>query len=296
MSSACVFSIDDAYVMPFQVFFHSLHTTDSLPPEIPIYILHTSDLTTESINKLTSFLSIYGRLAEFIDASSAIPDRLHIPEGTYYSPATYYRLFVTNILPQHITHIVYLDVDLIAVRSIVSLFSFTFDDPIAAVDHLSPYHSIRIGRENADPYFQAGILLIALNKWRDLNLVSTFISIINNHWDSLKCVDQDVLNIALRDQWTRLPLGFNIEENAIRNIPFDWIEEHIKIAHFTGKNKPWNSYKPLPYVSHWDASYKAVFGIDFDREQFKPPLKLKTRIKQKLMRLTSILSPKQLIK
>jgi len=279
MKCACVFSLDDGYVTPFKVFFQSLIATESIPGATPIFILHAADLSASSIDDLISYLAIYGRSAHFLDASSLVPSNLPIPVGTNYTPATYYRLFIADILPEDITHVVYLDADIVAIRSIQELFRFRYETPIAAVDHLSPYQAVRLWGECAGPYFQAGVILISLEEWRKRNFSSLFLSIISKQPERLGCVDQDVLNIAFKDNWTPLPIGFNVEEGAVNSLPSAWLADHIRLAHFSGLRKPWNTFNPSPYTSYWDQAYKGAFGAAFDRKELMPPVALSTRIK-----------------
>ena len=60
MNSAWLFCIDDAYLMPFPVFFHSLEATASIPRTTSLFILHTADLSIASISTLQAFLGRYG--------------------------------------------------------------------------------------------------------------------------------------------------------------------------------------------------------------------------------------------
>jgi lipopolysaccharide biosynthesis glycosyltransferase len=276
---ACVFSLDDGYVLPFKVFFSSLLKTHSLPSGVPVFILHTDDLSNASKSTITEFCSRYSQSPTFLNAESLIPPNLPIPEGTKYTAATYYRLFIADILPSEITHVVYLDVDMVVINCIADLFGTTYPTPIAAVDHLSPYQSVRLWGESGGSYFQAGVMLASLNTWRLKDMSSEFLSIINDHMDRLGCVDQDVLNIAFKDNWTPLPIGYNIEEGALRSLSPQWLDEHIKIAHFSGLKKPWNSYNSSPYTSFWDQAYEDAFGVPFNREQLKPPVSLRSKAK-----------------
>jgi len=280
MYCACTFSLDDAYVMPFKVFFHSLISTESIPESTPVFILHTAALSPSSIEDLENYLKLYGRTASFLDASSVVSSDLPLREDAYISQATYYRLFIAEILPVDVTHVVYLDCDMIAIRSIRALFEFEYSTPIAAVDQLSPWQSVRLWGDAGGPYLQAGLLLASLQYWRDNHMSSLFISIIKENRDRLFCDDQDVLNIAFQHNWTPLPIGFNIEEGAIKSLTYQWIEEHIKIAHFSGPSKPWNTFNSSPYLIYWDQAYKEVFGTPFNRNQFKPAFSFRAYIKK----------------
>lgn len=282
MNCACVFSLDDAYVIPFKVFFHSLIVTNSISKSTPIFILHTTTLSQNSIEGLESFLSLYERNASFLNATFLVPPDMPLREGHYISQATYYRLFIAEILPLDVTHVVYLDCDMIAINSIGDLFEYEYSSPIAAVDQLSSWQSVRLWGDVGGPYFQAGVILASLKYWRDENLSSLFISIAKENKDRLLCDDQDVLNIAFKNNWTRLPIGFNVEEGALKSLPHDWILQNIKIAHFSGLSKPWNSYNSSPFVAYWDKAYSEVYGIPFNREEYKPAFSLRANIKKAL--------------
>lgn len=273
MKSACVFSIDDAYLMPFQVFFYSLCATESIPKGTPVFILHTETLGSDSISKLLSFIDHLGYNATFLDASHLVPSDLPKTHGEYVSLATYYRLFLADILPPYVDHAVYLDADMIALRSISDLFSLRVDYIVAAVDHLSPGHSLRLWGELCGTYFQCGVLVIPVDSWRKENMSKKFVSIIRNHREIIKYGDQDVLNLAAEGLWHRLPVWYNMELNVLEAFAINGSATDVvsksKIIHFSGPNKPWNSLCPSQFTSDWDTYYQAVFGTPFDRESFK---------------------------
>ena len=280
MSSACVFSIDDAYVMPFQVFFHSLEATDSIPENISIFILHTSALCPESIDTLQTFLFCYGRKASFVDATALIPPDLPIRPGDHVSPATFYRLFISEILPSDIQQAVYLDADMLALRSISPLFHEPVRELVAAADHCSPDIEIGLWGELGGTYFQAGLLVIPLNAWREQRILDRFLHVMANEQERIKWWDQDVLNIALRNCWQRLPIWYNVCEAVHLALPLSLIEPHACLIHYSGSCKPWNTYDPSPFTAHWDQAYEAAFKHPFNREALLPPQpRLRTRLK-----------------
>ncbi|MDI9406540.1 MAG: glycosyltransferase family 8 protein [Chitinophagaceae bacterium] len=280
MNSACVFCIDDAYVMPFQVFFHSLEDTCSIPTSASLFILHTAELSSVSIAMLQSYLSGYGRSASFLDATALIPADLPIRPGDHVSPATFYRLFIAEILPSNIDQAVYLDADMLALRSIAPLFNEPVQDLVAAVDHCSPADGFRLWGEHGGTYFQAGVLVIPLQTWREQNILQKFLDVMANEQDRIQWWDQDVLNIALRDRWQRLPIWCNVCEAVHRALPMPLIEAQAALIHYSGSSKPWNAYKPSPFTAQWDLGYEAAFRQPFNREALRPPRPpLPTRLK-----------------
>jgi len=270
MNTACVFSIDDAYVMPFQVFFHSLETTQSIPEKTPLFILHTSSLCHDSIATLSKFLGGYQRAARFLDASDIVPADLPIRSGDHVSAATFYRLFIAEILPGEIDQAVYLDADMIALRSIAPLFTEPVEALIAAADHCAPAEAVRLWGDQGGNYFQAGVLLIPLQTWRHQQMAQRFIEVMRSEQSRIQWWDQDVLNIALCDQWQRLPIWCNTCEAVLKGFSLHQVEQSAMLVHYSGSQKPWNSLKASPLNNYWDQTYAAVFGVPFDRQVFLP--------------------------
>lgn len=287
MNTACVFSIDDAYVMPFQVFFHSLEATSSIPAGTPIFILHTDSLGPSSIDVLRAFLAFYGRSASFLDATALIPTNLPIRDGDHVSPATYYRLFIAEILPPEIDQAVYLDADMLALGSIAPLFNMTIEGHIAAADHCSPRDAILLWGPKVGTYFQAGVLVIPLQVWRQERLVDQFLEVIATQQSRIQWWDQDVLNIALHERWQRLPVWFNVCESVRLCIPQAQIDQNGLLIHFDGHRKPWNVLNSSPFTTHWDSCYAAAFGAPFDRRIFLPSrcARLKAFVRFRLSRM-----------
>ena len=284
MNSACVFCIDDAYVMPFQVFFHSLEATSSIPASTPIFILHTAALSSESIVTLQVFLGRYGRSASFLDATALIPEDLPIRPGDHVSPATFYRLFIAEILPSDIEQAVYLDADMFALRSIAHLFDEPVQELVAAADHCSPTDEFRIWGERGGTYFQAGVLVIPLRLWREQVILQQFLKVMANEQERIQWWDQDVLNIALEDRWQRLSIWCNVCASVHKALPLPLIESNVALIHYDGRSKPWNAYNPSPFTGHWDQGYKAAFLQPFNRKALRPALRsrFKTAVRSRI--------------
>ncbi|WP_411875744.1 glycosyltransferase family 8 protein [Vulcanococcus limneticus] len=288
--SACVFCIDDAYLMPFQVFFHSLENTNSIPTTASLFILHTAALSSTSIGRLEAFLGRYGRSASFVDATSLIPVDLPIRPGDHVSPATFYRLWIAEILPAEIEQAVYLDADMLALRSIAPLFNEPVQGLVAAADHCSPTNEIRLWGERGGTYFQAGVLVIPLQIWREQEILQRFLEVMANQQERIQWWDQDVLNIALRDHWQRLSIWCNVCEAVHQALPLPLIETQAALIHYSGSSKPWNAYNPSPFTANWDQAYEAVFRHPFNREALRPPrpplpTRLKAAVRSRIARL-----------
>jgi lipopolysaccharide biosynthesis glycosyltransferase len=264
MGTACIFSLDNSYELPFKVFFHTLNETSSIPIEVEIFILHTDSLAEEAMGRIQSFINGYGREAFFLNVKEYIPSDLPLAPGDHVSSATFYRLFIGEILPKRIETAIYLDSDMVAIRSIAPLFSIRLDQSlIAAVDHCSPRDQLRLWGEKGGTYFQAGVLVIPTDKWRSQNLSRIFIHNMQKNKQSICWWDQDILNISLRGKWRRLPIWMNVCRELQMTIPEEMINKDACLIHYSGQNKPWNSRSWLMHDKHWLKAYKRLHGKEF---------------------------------
>jgi len=268
---ALAFSIDDAYVMPFKVLFHSLIETDSLPKDIPIFVLHEDSLSAPSKEDIAVFLARYGRSVRFVDACGYIPDDLPLAEDDHVSRATFFRLFVGSILPPEVTSLVYLDSDMVAIRSVRILFELPIHAPLAAVDHVSHWNALRLWGEKGGTYFQAGVLVIDLGVWRSKDVESRFIALMRNERKRIRWWDQDVLNLAFRDEWQRLDIWLNVAHLALAVVSERDAAASARFLHYDGPAKPWNSDAERPLVRRWYDAYKSCFGRAFDLRAVRRP-------------------------
>jgi lipopolysaccharide biosynthesis glycosyltransferase len=265
-----VFSIDDAYVMPFKVLWNSLIKTDSIPSKTPIFMLHEATLSAKSIDDLKLFSEKYGRSISFLNTQRFVPNDL--PISHHISKASYYRLYISSILPSNISSVVYLDADAVAVRSIRDLFEFKMNLPLAATDHMSPQDAFRLFGERSGNYFQGGVLLIDLDIWRSEKVEQRFTKILREEKNRILWWDQDILNIAFEGRWQRLPLWFNVCNHVRKAIDMKVIESNARFVHLDGSGKPWKFYSSEIHAKQWYLAYENCFGKPFDRKLIIKPL------------------------
>ena len=105
-------------------------------------------------------------------------------------------------------------------------------------------------------YFNSGVLLINLKKWRDEDITIEFAKIMHDHPDWIKLHDQDVMNRIFYDCKLILPITYNFQEGFLWNdIFYDYwkYEKQVLdarkdpvILHFTD-SKPWIKGCEHPY-------------------------------------------------
>ena len=190
----------------------------------------------------------------------------------HMSIATYYRLMAPRILPIDIEKILYLDSDLIVRRSLSQLWTTDLrDSALAAVQEFywdpgKPFVEIPPGSK----YFNAGIMLLNLDYWRQNKVGERAIAFIINNPDKVNYWDQDALNALLVNRWINLPPTWNVQVNRWTDL--EWIDPTILnlhddtevrklvanagIVHFVGPVKPWHwrwhqSNKKYPLKSEY---------------------------------------------
>jgi len=259
---ALVFSLDDRYLEPFIVFFESLALYDSLPRNTNIYILCDQSLGRDSRSSIKQQNSMLNAVV-FVDMNDIVPKRLPLRGHDHVTRSAFFRLFIASALPSHENEVVYMDADMLALKSCKLLFTIPLKYMIAAVDQLSIDDSYRLWGEHGGTYFNSGLLIMSLSKWRKYKLENLFKNIIANNFDKIRWWDQDILNIAFRDRWQRLPLKYNVTFCVEKYISKEYLDSSATIVHYTGSQKPWNSRQPSScYASQWLIAHRSVFGRD----------------------------------
>lgn len=174
---------------------------------------------------------------------------------THLSISTYYRIFMSEILPSDIDKVLFLDGDIIIRSSLKELWDTDVTGyPLAActdMDEGEITRYNRLGYSSSLGYFNAGVLLINLKYWRENNVLTQFLEFINKTPERIKFCDQDVLNYFFCHNKLNLPLKFNCQSGILLNFEFinidffKYRDEIIEarhnpvIVHYT-LEKPWN--------------------------------------------------------
>lgn len=192
-------------------------------------------------------------------------------KGVHVSEATYYRLFLADILPKDIDRAIYLDGDIICCGSLKDLWNTDLgENAIAAIDDGDEGNYLIYNRLHYPPqygYFNAGVLLLNLSWWREHNATKMFMDYIREHGDRILLHDQDVLNAVFYDKHLRLPFKYNVEPCyyfAPENIRVDYwryekeiveAQNNPVLLHFSSLPKPWVVECDHPFKDKWLAVY-----------------------------------------
>ncbi len=179
----------------------------------------------------------------------------------HISIATCYRFFIP-LLDFDYEKGIYLDCDVVVLGDVAELLDFDLGDNYLAGtnDFISEKY---IKSLTLDKYFNAGVLLLNLKKFRQDNVFEKLISELCDTSKHFKYLDQDILNIVLGEKSKLLPTKWGAVAPLFRkNLTSKYesaseIKEAIyspKIVHFTGPDKPWSI--PRGITAHpWTPAY-----------------------------------------
>lgn len=184
------------------------------------------------------------------------------------------RVFLGEVFKDYaIKRLIYIDCDTLVVGSLKELWETDLDGYIGAgvCEAMGNLHKKAIGLEKQDNYFNAGMFLVDVVKWKIEGIDEQARAFIQRHGGKLEYADESVLNgilsrklkkISLKFNLTSLSLYFSIKEVKIyRKSSTTYTEGELKkalddprIIHFTSTymdRRPWEIDSKNPYCDYW---------------------------------------------
>lgn len=176
------------------------------------------------------------------------------PSSGYITIAMWYRLKIATLLPESVERCLYLDCDTIVSDSLEELFSIDMSGKYVGTIIDCVYE--KFNKNNKQyfakdyPYFNSGVLLINLERWRTDDVEGRIFKFIKANPQALKLLDQTILNITLQDFRLELPIKYNFQftpkvlgESSYLSRKTEYQEAlaHPAIIHFVGLHKPWKA-------------------------------------------------------
>lgn len=217
--------------------------------------------------KISRVCSISGKPPTFISINNEAFGNAKI-DG-HISIATYYRVLLPELFP-HLDKILYIDSDTIINASLQELWDTDIHEYFAAAVQDSgahdEMHAHKLGLPDGTKYFNAGVLLINLKKWREYDVTKKLMTRIRSEQHLLKFWDQDALNAELWSHTKMLGPKFNLmvhflkpdHQSIYTDRDITEAQKNPVIIHYNSGDKPWlkycqNSMKKY-YRSYWRVS------------------------------------------
>lgn len=168
------------------------------------------------------------------------------PTSDRYPEQIYYRLLAAKYLPPELDRILYLDVDIVAIKPLDELYGTDFEGKcFAACTHIGKaikqFNCLRLNRESGE-YVNTGVLLMNLPPLRENTREDEIKAFTEEYGERFMLPDQDILFALYGDEIKLLDWRkYNLSEKLFieKNVGAEWMEENTVIIHYCGRNKPW---------------------------------------------------------
>lgn len=224
---------DDNYARYAGVVIASILKSSDNDDQLSFYILD-GGITGSNKNLLLSLKSIKECEINFIEIKEELfDDYKKVKTHSYITLATYYRLKLPTLLP-NVERVIYFDCDFVVTSSLKELFNADLEGhPIAGV------HDIKQKAVEKNPtYVNAGMLVLDINKIRDLGLEQKFLEWTKANIATITCGDQEIINEVCKGDIQILEDSWNVQSSNFTNRSS--YTKHPKCIHFVAKKKPWH--------------------------------------------------------
>jgi lipopolysaccharide biosynthesis glycosyltransferase len=239
--------------------------------ELILHVLCAADVTEHDRALLRDTVARYGATLRVHDLDERPLAELPSKGAAAGGRISWVRVVLPDALPD-VERVIYLDADILVVDSLQRLW----DEPlagagVAAVGNVTEAgmhpHLASLGLEDPAEYFNAGVLLIDLDRWRSEGTAEALRQVARDR-SSLPWYDQDALNVVFAGRWKRLHPRWNtmnsfwtwpsLAEDLLGEAEATAARQDPGILHFEGPSlsKPWHYLCSHPRV----ADYRAVLA------------------------------------
>jgi lipopolysaccharide biosynthesis glycosyltransferase len=249
---------DENYAMPMTVMVYSaLSNLKNKQQKLLLYILD-GGIRPATKQKIADSLANFEQLE--IHAIKPDPALFHNLALTRYLTTTaYYRLLMPQVLPEQVDKAIYLDCDMIVRGDLAELWQMDVDDNyvLAVLDDNQPLVSMAVGLSNYrelglnpdQKYFNSGLLMVNLKKWRAENIGMKVIEYSRQNREYVRDADQDGLNAVFAGNWGQLNPRWNQmprihifsswQDSPYNEAEYNLLKNDPLIIHYTNAPKPW---------------------------------------------------------
>ncbi len=235
------YACDDAFVKYTIVSLTSMIENASKDYTYHVHILITT--VSDDMRNRTMALQNENFKIFFNDTSEYL-ELMHkkLPLRDYYSKTTYYRFFIAEMFPEY-AKAIYIDSDTIVEGDISEMYNHDIGEKFVGACHEQAMVQVdgygtyveKVMGINRNNYFNAGIILINCEKFREHRVLDQFIELLQIY-DFRVTQDEDYLNVICHNNVYWLPQIWNTE--MFGDIPYP--EDEYKIIHYIMVSKPWH--------------------------------------------------------
>ena len=271
-----VYASNDNYARHLAVSLYSLLDHNRDIGDIHIYVL-SMNLSPEAKEGLKKVTDGFGRKLTVIELGN-LKERFSYEVDTGGSDLSIMaRLFIKDVLPEKVSRVLYLDCDTVVLSSLRKLWETDLGTAIlGAVMEPTIYPAVKeeIGLFPSDPYYNSGVLLIDMDRWREEDAQKQLLDFYRFMGGKLFAGDQDTINGALKGKIKPLFPRYNFFTNyryyryshLIRLSPvygeigengFREAKRHPAVLLFMGDERPWKEGN----LNHYRKAYEYYLSL-----------------------------------
>ena len=269
-----VYSSSDAYAVCTGISMYSLFENNQEEKTLDVYILST-DISEANKNVLKSIATKFDRRLVFIEAKNdfervAKQFQLPLMRGSYNC----YSRIILNTWFSHLDKVIVIDSDTMVCGSIKKAWNLDMSESYFAIaPEIAAYGNFEVTEdpkviEMHDCYYNTGICVANLKKWRDDNADEKLRRCIANENEPIKVADQTIINKYFNDKILRLPLEYNYY-TPVHNVSYDLICSIFSKKNVFTKDE-FQKAAENPVIIHY-------FGHSYERPWFKYSVALKKK-------------------
>ena len=251
-----LYTLNDLFVPQVAAGITSICENNKSMKTIRFYLM-SAGITDENRNKLNKYIKKYGRSITYIELDH-INNYFDFDFDTNgWNPIVLARLLLDKLLPKSMGKVLYLDGDTVVRGSLEELWNIDMKDHAIAASiepTVDKKRKAELGMKNY-PYYNAGVLLINLKKWREDSIGKKIIKYYEENNGNLFANDQDAINGSQKGKIYTLSPKYNFY-NIFYQYPYRFLsklcdyeyvtyevykeaKENPIIIHYLGEERPW---------------------------------------------------------
>jgi UDP-glucose/galactose:(glucosyl)LPS alpha-1,2-glucosyl/galactosyltransferase len=215
---------------------------------VNLFYLH-NDISNEQIERFKAFFD--GKLSRIEFTKLDTKDLEGLNHDERVPLVTYFRIRCAEVLPADVKRVLYLDPDIIIIRSIKEIYDTDLKGKyLGAVEDFFPYrdHQLYLNISTSYKYFNSGVMLIDIERFRENRVSERVFDFARRFGRELRVYDQDALNAILYDNWLPLDQKWNVTNicyeprryKRTRNPQVRKVPDDPAVIHYTCTPKPWD--------------------------------------------------------
>lgn len=267
------FACNTSYVEPLGVAISSL-LDHNRKEHIRAFVIN-EDIQPGTWNQLQTIASPYA--CELVDVKISDRDIVGLSTSHHLTRETYYRLFIPERLP--LSKVLYLDADVLVNGPIRELYDIDLEEYYLAAANTPGFVAHQdLEMSEGARYFNAGVMLMNLDKWRSEHIKERVIDIVRRKPWAIQFADQCGLNSIVNGHWKEIHPKFNVQSFYF-DVGIDpytssyppgelaFAVEHPTILHYSGSAKPWHFGYRHPFRNtYWKYLRKTPFNHWLSRD------------------------------